>query len=191
MKEPNFKEFLISFEEKEKKPTQSSLKLDKYDRRALYLWDIVFKDDPYYQKRRKQLKVKAIKPKLTARLKKVKERLEEKFKSEIWTELSEKCLECGKCTAVCPTCFCFRLDDDSQKVRRRTLDSCFFHDFSEIAGNFKFLDCTAQRIYFWYYHKFVRIPEQYNLPGCVECGRCTKVCPAGIDLEEVLKKILQ
>lgn len=73
--------------------------------------------------------------------------------------------------------------------RKQCWTSCFYQEFSEIAGGYKFLDNTAKRIYNWYYHKFVRIPEEYSFSGCVGCGRCIKVCPAGINIREELEKI--
>jgi len=164
---------------------------DKFDRKALYLWDEVFKDDPIYHKLRQRLKVKAIKPKLSLKMQKIRDKFKNKFNKKLWDELGKKCIECGQCTMVCPTCFCFRFEDNSEKKRGLVSDSCFYHDFSEVAGGHQFLHNTAKRIYFWYYHKFVRIPEEYNLPGCVECGRCSKVCPAGIEIEKVLKEILR
>lgn len=164
---------------------------DKYDRKALYLWDKVFKDDPEYQKLRQKVKIKAKKPVLNWRLKRVKKKMEKIFNKKLWHELGRKCIECGQCTMVCPTCFCFRFADKANRKRERIPDSCFYHDFSEIAGGYQFLNNTAKRIYFWYYHKFVRIPKEYNLAGCVECNRCSKVCPVGIEIKEVLKEILK
>ncbi|MCK5475144.1 MAG: 4Fe-4S dicluster domain-containing protein [Candidatus Pacebacteria bacterium] len=114
--------------------------------------------------------------------------------SKIWKELAEKCTNCGKCSIVCPTCFCFKIEDEIKKdeiVRTRKWDSCFYEEFSQIAGGHKFLDTTEKRIYNWYDHKFVRIPEEYRMPGCVSCGRCTEVCPAGIDIRKVLKRIIR
>lgn len=118
----------------------------------------------------------------------------------LWQELGKRCIECGKCSIVCPTCFCFDINDkftnyinsvtnNYESVRERQWASCLYSEFSEIAGGQKFLKTTAERIYFWYYHKFIRIPEEYAIPGCVGCGRCTKVCPVGIDICRVLEQI--
>jgi sulfhydrogenase subunit beta (sulfur reductase) len=123
-----------------------------------------------------------------------RDKLKNYHNPKIWEELDKRCIECGKCTIVCPTCFCFRIDDtpsleESNGERQRCWDSCFYHEFSEIGGGYKFLKTTAERIHFWYYHKFARIPDEYSITGCVGCHRCHQVCPVGIDIVEVLKKI--
>lgn len=125
---------------------------------------------------------------------KIKDAMKKNYKAEIWEELGKRCIECGKCSLVCPTCFCFDINDQmvlgkGKGQRERCWASCFYQEFSEIAGSYKFLDSTAKKIYNWYYHKFVRIPEEYSFSGCVNCGRCIKVCPVGIDIREVLKKV--
>lgn len=139
--------------------------------------------------------------KLDARMSIWREKLKNHHNQKIWEELGERCLECGKCTIVCPTCFCFRLDDlpslkQNSGTRTRCWDSCFYQEFSEVAGpetsgrgKPKFLKNTAERIHFWYFHKFVRIPDEFDFMGCVGCRRCTKVCPVGIDIAEILKNI--
>ncbi len=122
------------------------------------------------------------------------EKVKKSRNSKIWKELGKKCIDCGKCSNVCPTCFCFKILDEIQKdkiIRKREWDSCFFEEFSEISGGHKFLDTTEKRIYNYYDHKFVRIPEEYTMPGCVSCGRCTEVCPVGIDIRENLKRIIE
>jgi ferredoxin len=126
---------------------------------------------------------------------KYRDALKNKYKKEIWEEdLGKRCIECGKCATVCPTCFCFDIKDqpelkDDGGVRKRTQSSCFFSDFSEISGKYKFLNNTAERIFFWYYHKFVKIPDEFSIPGCVGCGRCAKVCPVGIDIFKILANL--
>lgn len=126
--------------------------------------------------------------------KKIKEILLQDKAKKVFEDLGKRCIECGKCTLVCPTCFCFRLDDepslkDQEGLRVRTWDACFYHEFSEVAGNHRFLETTRERIKFWYYHKFVRIPDEYNLLGCVSCGRCSRTCPAKISLPNNLEAI--
>jgi ferredoxin len=140
--------------------------------------------------------------KLDERMLKIKDKLENKHNQKIWDELGARCIECGKCTVVCPTCFCFRIDDraslgDGVGERKRCWDSCFYQEFSEVAApstssgqvGHKFLNDTAKRIHFWYFHKFARIPGEFNFMGCVGCRRCAAVCPVGIDIAEVLNDI--
>lgn len=120
---------------------------------------------------------------------KIKEKIKKSQRNKFWTDLGKTCLGCGKCTLACPTCYCYDLIMNSQSQMRREWGSCFYPEFSEVAGGHTFLKNRTARIYNWYDHKFVRMPEEYGFVGCVQCGRCTAVCPVKIDIEKNLKKI--
>ena len=127
---------------------------------------------------------------------------------DLWLEMGKKCLACGICTYVCPLCFCFDtndrvfLDNDATE-RSRSATSCFLADFHRIAGppnkenraweetGHCFNPTVKDRFYFWYYHKFVRMVEEYGRPGCIGCGRCSLYCPAGINIKENLTQLLE
>ena len=114
---------------------------------------------------------------------------------KIWDELGEKCLGCGICTYVCPLCHCFSIEDsvglDDVCRRCRKWDACTLPNFSKVAGNHSFRPSMKSRYYNWFYHKFVRAYGEYGKSQCVGCGACKKSCPAGIDIQEILKKILE
>lgn len=124
----------------------------------------------------------------------------EKF-SKVWQDLGQRCMQCGKCTIACPVCFCFRIFDQAnlaagQGSRQRCWDSCFYNDFTTTANvapdlpKHRQFTSTAERIYFWYEHHFVRTPATFSLPGCVGCNRCSRTCPANINIWETLRDVL-
>jgi len=111
-----------------------------------------------------------------------------------WAEIAERCLACGNCTAVCPTCFCHREFDspalDGVSTERwRDADSCFNADHSYIAGQIVHPG-TRERYRQWMTHKLLSWTEQYGRTGCTGCGRCITWCPAGIDFAEEANIIL-
>lgn len=112
-----------------------------------------------------------------------------------WEEVAERCLSCGNCTQVCPTCFCHseveapKLDgDESSHIRE--WDSCFTAGHSYVAGKV-LRDDTRKRYRQWLTHKVGSWFDQFDTSGCVGCGRCITWCPVGIDITEELSAILE
>jgi len=115
---------------------------------------------------------------------------------KIWDELSKICLGCGICTYVCPLCYCFSVDDkvclDGKScVRSRQWDACTLPNFAKVTGGHNFHKTLKERYYNWFFHKFVRAYKEDGRPLCVACGRCQKYCPAKIDIEVWLLKIIK
>ncbi|MBI4260580.1 MAG: 4Fe-4S dicluster domain-containing protein [Actinobacteria bacterium] len=112
----------------------------------------------------------------------------------VWDEIAERCLACGNCTAVCPTCFCHDVVDTAsitgqEAERSREWASCFSEEFTHVAGGSPIRASGASRYRQWLTHKFASWRDQFGVPGCVGCGRCVTWCPAGIDILEVLAAI--
>lgn len=116
------------------------------------------------------------------------------LESPRWAQIAARCLACGNCTAVCPTCFCHRefeapALDGGETEHWRDADSCFNEDHSYIAGSVV-RQGTRERYRQWMTHKLFNWVEQYGRAGCTGCGRCITWCPAGIDFVEEANIIL-
>ena len=110
-----------------------------------------------------------------------------------WDEVATRCLSCTNCTMVCPTCFCSSVKEVSdlkgdEITRERQWDSCFNFDFSYMNGGVVRNDIRS-RYRQWLTHKLASWHDQFDVSGCVGCGRCISWCPVGIDLTEEVAAI--
>ena len=110
-----------------------------------------------------------------------------------WDEVAGRCLTCGNCTMVCPTCFCTSVEESSDLGGARTSrsqrwDSCFTMDFSYLHGG-SVRSSARSRYRQWMTHKLATWWDQFGISGCVGCGRCITWCPVGIDLTEEVAAI--
>lgn len=111
-----------------------------------------------------------------------------------WEEVAERCLSCGNCTSVCPTCFCHSevevpALDGNASTHQREWDSCFTAGHSYLSGSGVVRDDTRKRYRQWLTHKVGSWFDQFDTSGCVGCGRCITWCPVGIDITEELAAI--
>ncbi len=105
---------------------------------------------------------------------------------DVWGDLEQRCLACGNCTAVCPTCFCASAVDSASldgatAARERVWASCFTFDYSYMASH-TVRTSVGARYRQWITHKLSTWVDQFGTSGCVGCGRCITWCPVGIDI---------
>lgn len=115
------------------------------------------------------------------------------FDDAFWQKMSERCLSCRACTYVCPTCRCFAVRDEmirpGEFERIRCWDACAGENYRRVAGGHRPRGEKSERLRNRFFCKFYYYPEQYGLGtglACTGCGRCIEVCPAGVDITEVL-----
>ena len=123
----------------------------------------------------------------------VPELLDEQIEHPRWAEVAKRCLSCGNCTMVCPTCFCSTVVDsnslaDGSVTRTRYWESCHTHQFSATTSG-PVRNTIRARYRHWLRHKMSTWWQQFGSSGCVGCGRCITWCPKGIDLTEEIAAI--
>jgi len=121
--------------------------------------------------------------------------IEETYLSKLWSEVGDKCLSCGSCNIVCPTCFCFEIVDELDidlegGSRCRHWDSCQNNDFACVGSGENFRELSSQRNRHRVFKKEVYLKKKYGLSGCVGCGRCNSSCIAEISLIEIYNRAL-
>ncbi len=112
------------------------------------------------------------------------------FHADIWEKLYQKCIGCGTCTYLCPTCHCFEFCNrkSSEGIQRiRCWDSCQYALFTEHASGHNPRSTQKERIRQRLMHKFSYYPQNHGVAACVGCGRCLRKCPVAFDLREALK----
>ena len=124
----------------------------------------------------------------------VKETLDGMYEDPFWDESHLKCLGCGVCTYLCPTCHCFDITDEtdgSQGRRIRTWDSCMYPLFTLHASGHNPRPTRKERMRQRIMHKFSYSVQQYRRIFCVGCGRCVAQCPVNLDIRMVIKEITE
>ncbi|MBY0442083.1 MAG: 4Fe-4S dicluster domain-containing protein [Mycobacteriaceae bacterium] len=106
-----------------------------------------------------------------------------------WEQVASRCLTCGNCTMVCPTCYCTSVEDVTDLAgehaeRWQHWASCYEFDFTYIHGGGSVRQSGASRYRHWLTHKLGSWHDQFGMSGCVGCGRCIAWCPTGIDITE-------
>ncbi|MEJ2672947.1 MAG: 4Fe-4S dicluster domain-containing protein [Deltaproteobacteria bacterium] len=115
----------------------------------------------------------------------------ELFEAPHWDEVQERCLNCGVCTYVCPTCHCFDIQDEVHEgkgVRLRNWDYCMSWLFTQHGSGHNPRPDKKSRVRQRFMHKFKYIPlKREGAIGCVGCGRCITLCPVNIDVRDVVR----
>lgn len=115
-------------------------------------------------------------------------------KKEFWEEKTAACISCGVCTFVCPTCYCFDINDETifrEGARKRFWDACMFTDFTLEASGHNPRPKIFQRYRQKACHKYSYHVTKYGCISCVGCGRCTRYCPVNIDIFSIVKDAAQ
>ena len=117
------------------------------------------------------------------------------YDNDVWEETAKKCVGCGTCNVVCPTCYCFNVEEEvditvTKGHRERYWDGCMLRQFSEVAGGEVFRDSLAARQRHRVFRKFKYLSEETGQPWCVGCGRCTALCTAHISIVSIVNHLV-
>ena len=116
-------------------------------------------------------------------------------KSTMWEEYNSRCINCGRCNFVCPTCTCFTMQDlfysENGKVgeRRRIWASCMVDGFTDVAGGGSYRKKNGERMRFKVLHKVLDYKQRNGYHMCVGCGRCDDICPEYISFSGCINKL--
>ena len=119
----------------------------------------------------------------------------EVYRASLWDEYNKRCINCGRCNFVCPTCTCFTMQDlfytENGKVgeRRRVWASCMVDGFTDVAGGGSYRKKNGERMRFKVMHKVFDYKERNGYHMCVGCGRCDDICPEYISFSRILNRL--
>jgi anaerobic sulfite reductase subunit A len=117
------------------------------------------------------------------------------YKHGMWDEYTARCINCGRCNFVCPTCTCYTMQDvfytDNGKVgeRRRVGASCMVDGYTNVAGGGQYRRTNGERMRFKVLHKVYDFRKRFGYDMCVGCGRCDMVCPEYISFANCINKL--
>lgn len=131
---------------------------------------------------------------LDARVEELPGILGRSWNSLLWDVLGERCLACGTCNLVCPTCYCFDVHDEmdlslTAGERYRVWDSCQLEGFAKVGTGENFRESRAYRQRHRFYRKAKYLYEKYGRTACVGCGRCARQCLVKINPVEVFNQL--
>ncbi len=119
----------------------------------------------------------------------IRDNLHDNIAQPGWHDLCMRCISCGTCTYVCPSCYCFSINDEiveSSGERYRVWDNCFNPMYTEETSGHNPRAQKSNRFRNRFSHKFWYYPDKYDSLLCSGCGRCIANCPTRIDIREVL-----
>lgn len=120
------------------------------------------------------------------------EKLREHFENPYWEAACRKCIGCGTCTYLCPTCHCFDINSHTRGehgIKTRCWDSCMFSEYTLMAGDHNPRPGKKERFRQRFLHKLQYFPERYAQTACVGCGRCLAKCPAIVDITRIIAEL--
>ncbi len=153
--------------------------------------EVTDEDRQEYQKVRRRI---AAGHKVHVRVENLPTLLDIEFDSPVWKKWGNKCMSCGSCAMVCPTCYCYGVYErvslgfgEGRKIKQ--LHSCNLVDFAMVAGGHNFRPSAHARLKYRYYHQHRGFMEAYDVPKCVGCNRCGDTCLAGINPPDVIRDL--
>ena len=161
-----------------------------------------FEDATLEDERRKRRKIERVEYEVEKRtkislceIKRCSQEIKKKANDALWIELGEICVSCGRCNFICPTCHCFDVRDltnlDGSKGERiRVWDSCHLYEYARTSAE-NFRRERHARVKYRIYDKFVFPVMRYGTYACTGCGRCTDACHAGINIRDVLRRLVE